>query len=316
MKTLKFDNGDLMPALGLGTWKSKPGEVKDAVYTAIKTGFRHIDCAAIYGNEKEVGEGIAKAISEGLVDRKDLWVTSKLWNSEHKIGDVVPALEKTLSDLQLNYLDLYLVHWPVAMKPGVTFPEKPEDFLSLEEAPLEKTWEGMEGAKKLGLAKHIGVSNFNIKNLRHIIAHGKVKPEMNQVELHPYLQQEELFTFCHKEGIFMTGYSPLGSTDRSEKMKKDDEPILWENDLIKEMAKKYDCTPQQFLIAWSLNRGNAVIPKSVNPDHIKSNFDAKDIKIDHEDMVKMTELDRGYRFVDGHFWTMEGNPYNLDDLWD
>jgi len=146
-----------MPALGLGTWKSDPGEVYKAVREAIKMGYRHIDCAMIYQNEAEIGQAFSDAFKDGDVKREELWITSKLWNNAHIKDDVQPALENTLKDLQLDYLDLYLIHWPVALKPGVGFPSSEDDFLSLKEVPTAVTWSGMEECKKVGLAKHIGV---------------------------------------------------------------------------------------------------------------------------------------------------------------
>ena len=316
MKTLDFDNGDKMPAIGLGTWKSAPGDVEKAVYHAIKNGYRHIDCAAIYGNEKEVGNALVRAIDEKLVSREELWITSKLWNTAHLKDDVKPALQKTLSDLQLKYLDLHLIHWPVALKPDCSFPEKPQDFLSPDEAPHYKTFNAMLDLKKEGLIKHAGVSNFNIQNLKDLIEKADEKPEMNQVELHPYLQQKELHDYSINNNIHLTAYSPLGSNDRSEKMKKEDEPILLENELINEIAKSMSATPTQILIAWSVQRGNAVIPKSVTPSRIEENINAQNIELTQSQMDKIADLDRDYRFVDGSFWTMEGSPYSMDYLWE
>jgi len=206
MDKFKFRNGDEMPALGLGTWKSNPGEVYAVVREAIKIGYRHIDCAAFYGNEPEIGQAFVDAFDAGDVKREDLWVTSKLWNNAHLKKDVRPALEKTLKDLQLDYLDLYLIHWPVALKPGVQFPSSVNDFLSLDDAPTAATWEAMEACAKNGLSKHIGVSNFSIKKIRELLDDCEIKPEVNQIELHPFHQQPEMLEFCNKENI---GYVAL-----------------------------------------------------------------------------------------------------------
>jgi len=311
---LRFEGGHTMPALGLGTWKSKQGEVKKAVYTAIKEGYRHIDCAEIYQNQKEVGEGIQQALDEGICQREDLWITSKLWNSDHKAEDVHRAVMRILDQLNLDYLDLFLIHWPIAHKSGVMMPESGDDFLSLDEVPLAETWKAMDECRAQGYTRHIGVSNFNKAHLKEIMKNGPT-PEMNQVELHPYLQQKDLHRFCLDHGINMTGYSPLGSGDRPKAMKKDNEPVLYENDTIKEIAEKNDCSPFQVLIAWGLNRGTAVIPKSTDPDHIKKNLQALETELNAEDMEKINDLDRGYRFVDGENWAMEGSPYTLEYLW-
>jgi alcohol dehydrogenase (NADP+) len=311
---LQFKGGDKMPALGLGTWKAGEGEAKKAVYTAIKEGFRHIDCAEMYQNQKEVGEGIRKALDEGICQRDDLWITSKLWNSDHKAEDVEKALKRILDQLGLDYLDLFLIHWLVAFKPGVTMPESGDDFLSPDEAPLTDTWKAMAKCQEKGLTRHIGVSNFNESHLKTVMNAGPV-PEMNQVELHPYLQQRDLHRFCLDHEINMTGYSPLGSGDRPEGMKKDDEPVLYENDVIKEIAEEKDCSPFQVLIAWGLNRGTAVIPKSTDPDHIEKNLQALEIELTAEDMEKIAELDHGYRFVDGENFAKDGSPYTLEYLW-
>ncbi len=316
MKNLTFTNGDKLPAIGLGTWKSAPGEVFNAVIEAIKAGYRHIDCAAIYGNEAEVGQAIEKVLADQVLRREDLWVTSKLWNNAHRREQVRPALENTLRDLNLDYLDLYLVHWPVVLKGEVTYPKKAGDFLSLDEVPIAETWQGMEAVLEEGLTRHIGVSNFSAKKIDRLLRTASVQPEMNQVELHPYLQQRDLLEYCNSQGIHVTAYSPLGSKDRPERLKKVDEPSLLDNPTIKEIAGKHDCTPAQVLIAWAVHRGTAVIPKSVNPKRIQENFAAKEVVLDTEDMQAIRQLDKHYRFIDGSLWAMEGNPYTLAGLWD
>ena len=309
MKTLKFKNGDHMNAIGLGTWKSEKGEVANAVKIALNNGYKHIDCAATYGNEAEVGEAFAEVFGKGDIKREDVWVTSKLWNNAHKKEDVIPALKQTLKDLQLEYLDLYLIHWPVAFKPDVSFPEKAEDFLSLEEVPLIETWKEMIKAKEQGLVKHIGVSNFSIEKLEELMNDTDHAPEMNQVELHPYLQQDKLLEFCSRNGINVTGYSPLGSGDRSDEMKADDEPSLLENPVINKIAKKHGASAGQILIKWSEQRGTAVIPKSTNEGRIKENLQSAGFQLDEDDLKEIADLDDHFRYVTGKFFEMEGNSY-------
>lgn len=316
MQYYQLANGDRIPAFGLGTWKSEPGKVYQAVQEALKIGYRHIDCAPIYRNEPEIGQGLKEALSSGIVKREELWITSKLWNNAHKEAEVIPALKQTLADLQLDYLDLFLIHWPVALKSEVILPETGSDLIPLTEIPLTETWKGMQGAKEAGLCRHIGVSNFSQQKLASLKQVSGQQPEVNQVESHPYLQQNELLAYCRSEGILITAYSPLGSNDRPEMLKKADEPSLLEHPLIQELSAKQNLTPAQLLIAWGINRGTVVIPKSVNPQRLKENFGASEIVLTEEVMRAIATLDRGYRFVDGSFWEMAGSPYTLANLWD
>ncbi|MDX1651401.1 MAG: aldo/keto reductase [Brumimicrobium sp.] len=315
MKTLKFKNGDEMPALGLGTWKSRPGEVKEAILTAIKTGYRHIDCAPIYGNEEEIGLALQHAFDAGLVKREEMWITSKLWNDSHREEHVLPALKKTLKDLKLDYLDLYLVHWPVAFEHGVTDPSGSSDFLSLEEVPLSETWRGMQKTIDEDLVRHIGVSNFKEEKIQELLEESDFIPEMNQVEMHPMLPQEDLVEFCKDRDIHLTAYSPLGSADRSEQMKQDNEPALLENETIKAIAEKHDATTAQILISWQLHRGVATIPKSTNSKRIKENFASASLKLEQADMDKINQIDYEFRFIDGSFWEEGGEEYSQKALW-
>lgn len=309
MDTLKFRNNDEMPAIGLGTWKSEKGKVQAAVETALKAGYRHIDCAAIYDNEAEIGQAFDSVFSEGKISREDVWVTSKLWNDSHRKEEVIPALKKTLKDLKLDYLDLYLIHWPVVFKHGVGFPKSNDEYLSLEEVPITETWNAMVEAKKQGLVRHIGVSNFSEKKLGDLMSHTTDIPEMNQVELHPFLQQHELMAFCQENGIHLTAYSPLGSGDRSEEMKAKGEPSLLENPVIGKIAKKHHASPGQVLIKWAVKRGTAVIPKSTSKDHIIDNLKSDQLELDDEDMKEIAQLDKHFRYVTGEFFVTKENPY-------
>lgn len=305
-----------MPALGLGTWKSEPGEIGVAIREALVAGYRHIDCARIYLNEAEIGSAFEEAFRNGVVQREELFITSKLWNDAHRPEGVKPALEQALTELRLEYLDLYLVHWPVAHKRGVLRPETAEDFISLEELPLVETWQAMEELVTSGLVRHIGVSNLSAPKLRALCAATNHAPEMNQVELHPYLQQVELIATCRELGVHVTAYSPLGSPDRPEGMKRADEPVLLEDPIVAEVAQGHGVTPGQVLIAWALARGTAVIPKTVNPARMRENFAAAKIKLGDEAMQRLASLDRHRRYVDGTFWEREGGPYTVAELWD
>ncbi|MHC4990800.1 MAG: aldo/keto reductase [Planctomycetota bacterium] len=316
MKTLSLFDGDRIPALGLGTWRSSDGRARDAVTEAIAIGYRHIDCASIYGNEAEIGTALRSVQDSGVVSREDLWITSKLWNDAHEPDHVAPALRKTLDDLQLETLDLYLIHWPVVLRHGVLGPKTPDDYLSLEDVPLIETWRAMEACQQAGLCRHIGVSNFSARKLRGIIEGATIRPAMNQVEAHPFLQQSALVAYCRSEGVLVTAYSPLGSPDRPAGMVLEQEPSLLDDPVVVEIADRRSLMPAQVLIAWAINRGTVVIPKSVNPERLRQNYQAAGVELDDADMAALARLDRHHRFVHGAFWEMKGAPYTRAGIWD
>lgn len=311
MKELIFSNGDILPAIGLGTWLSKSNEVYDAVIHAIKIGYRHIDCAYIYRNEKEIGNAVQYAINSGLVNREDLFITSKLWNSDHYPERVEVAIRKSLRDLQLDYLDLYLIHWPIAFKSGQEQARDASDLVSLDEMPIADTWNAMEKIQLKGLTKHIGVSNFNIPKLKSLLVNAIIKPEVNQIELHPYLQQDELVRFCNKNNILLTAFSPLGSRHLMNS-----EVGLTREEIIISIAQKHKCTPAQVLLAWGMQRGISVIPKSVNPTRIQENINSKIVELDNNDLIEIAGLERNLRMGKGAYCVFPDGVYTLKNIWE
>jgi len=316
MKTLSFANGDAMPLVGLGTWKANPGDVYQAVKEAVRAGYRHIDCAPIYGNEVEVGKAISESFNSELVSRDELWVTSKLWNNAHAPRDVEPALRKTLADLRLDYLDLFLVHWPVLIDRDQLYPRTGQDLISLDQIPISKTWRAMEDLVAKGLCRHIGISNFSVAKIKSLLESAEIRPEMNQIELHPYLQQKNMLQFCEEKNIHLTAYAPLGSADRPRQLKADDEPLLLEDPAVKNIAVHHSATPAQILLSWAIHRNVAVIPKSIHPERIRENLEAQTLSLSTDDLAEIDRLDRNRRYITGSFWTMEGSPYTLENLWD
>lgn len=288
-------NGKSIPVLGLGTWKSQKNIVGDAVKFAVNTaGYRHIDCASIYGNEKEIGE----ALKNTSVKREELFITSKLWNTNHRPEYVEEAVKKTLSDLHLDYLDLYLMHW------GVAFPHtdelEPVDANGravTDTVSIQETWQAMEQLVDKGLVKSIGVANFTTMMLVDILSYAKVKPVMNQIELHPYNTQTALVNFCQSEHIAVTAYSPLGHEG----------PQLFQEEIIKTLAKKYHKKPAQILLNWAVNRETIVIPKSTTPERIIENRDIFDFVFTPDEVDAISVLNKNKRFVNPVEWW--GIPY-------
>ena len=316
MKTIPLRDGTLFPAFGLGTWKPQGDDVYKAVRSALSVGYRHIDCASIYGNEDVIGRALTDAFAAGDARREGVWVTSKLWNTEHAADAVRPALEQTLAQLQLEYLDLYLMHWPVAMRPGVKMPQGPGDFVSLDEIPLATTWSAMASLREAGLTRQIGVSNFSAAKLRHLQEATGVTPAVNQVEMHPYLAQSELLAAATEMGVVLTAYSPLGTPDSGEMFGRDDPFKLLDDPVVASVAEQHTATPGQILIAWAIQRGTSVIPKSTNEGRIRENLFATDLALTDDDMTALAALDRHHRYIDGRFWCPEGSPYTLASLWD
>ena len=274
--------------LGFGTWRLAGEITAEMIEMAIKIGYRHIDCAAIYGNEKEVGKGIKNAIRHGLVKREDLFVTSKLWNTEHAPVDVAMACRQTLQDLGLEYVDLYLMHWGVGFTKGEgSHPVGNDNLIKLSFVPLTDTWRAMEKLVEENLAKSIGIANFTGPMMVDLLSYAKIKPMMNQIELHPYNAQNDLIEFCHGQGVAVTAYSSFGSNEA---------PIL-KDATIGKIAEKYERTPAQIALKWSLQKDVVVIPKSSSEQQIYENFNVADFELSDEDMKTIDALDQGKRFI-------------------
>jgi diketogulonate reductase-like aldo/keto reductase len=300
-KTLTLNNNHTMPTIGLGTWRSPKGEVKAAVkYALTEAGYTHIDCASIYGNEKEIGEAFVEVFAEGKVKREDIFITSKLWNTEHHPDNVEKACRKTLADLQLEYLDLYLVHWGIAFEHKDN-PEPVRDGMVVTEpVPTIETWKAMEQLVEKGLVKSIGVANFTTAMIVDLLSYAKIKPVINQIEIHPYNTQEDVVNYCHKKEIHVTAYSPLGSNGG-----KIERPI--KDPVVIDLAAKYQKSPAQILIRWSIQRDLVVIPKSVDTNRIAENIQVFDFELSADDMKKINDLNKNFRFVDPIDWW--GLPY-------
>ncbi len=301
---ITFNNGNKIPTLGLGTWESAPNQVGEAVRFALtKANYRHIDCALIYKNEPEIGL-VFNEILDKSIKRTDVFITSKLWNSHHRADYVEKACRKTLADLKLEYLDLYLIHWGLAFKTGDNLRPNDKNGLPITDAiSIRETWEAMENLVKKGLVKSIGVANFTTVQLVDLLTYAKIKPAMNQIEIHPYNAQQLLIDYCKNKDIAVTAYSPLGRNGAVDK----NAPKLFDEPVIASLAVKYKKTPAQILLNWGVCRGTVVIPKSINAERIAENADIFDFELTVEEQKSINALNRNYRFVDPKDWW--GVPY-------
>jgi diketogulonate reductase-like aldo/keto reductase len=303
--TLSLNNGHTIPTLGLGTWNSPKGAVKAAVeYAVLEAGYRHIDCASIYGNQKEIGEALATIFSSKKVTRDELFITSKLWNTDHDPKDVERACKQTLRDLQLEYLDLYLVHWGIAFAPGkIKEPLDKDGIIKTIPVSTQETWQAMEKLADQGLAQSIGVANFTTMMLFDLLTYARIKPVMNQIELHPYNAQRGLVAFCQRNKVAVTAYSPLGTPGGLEV----GDPKLLDDEVVTTIAKSHKKSPAQVLLKWALQRGTIAIPKSTNPERIVENMAVYDFELTADEMKELEALDRKHRFVHPIGWW--GVPY-------
>ncbi len=313
-------SGDQFPSIGLGTWKIPDDVVPGLIQDAIKIGYRHFDCACDYGNEAAVGEGIKQAIDASLCKREDLWITSKLWNTYHEAKHVRAACEKSLSDLGLDYFDLYLVHFPVALEyvdfdksypPGwFNDPDAAEPAMKPIKVPYSETWGAMQELQRAGLAKNIGVCNLNTSSLRDILSYASIPPAVNQVEIHPYLIQERLVRFCQENDIAVTAFSPFGAGSYVPLSMAGAEESMHEDATLKAIAAAHDRTTGQIALRWAVQRGTVPIPKTQTLIHLEENFRIFDFTLSEDEMTQIDDLNRNRRFNDpGHFCEAAFNTF-------
>jgi alcohol dehydrogenase (NADP+) len=318
--TMQLASGAKIPAVGFGTFGSdhvSPHEMAQAVMGAASVGYRHFDCASVYENEREIGE-IFQTILKAGVPRDELWITSKLWNDKHDENDVIPSFKKSLADLQLEYLDLYLIHWPFPNfhPPGCTVDSRSSDAKPYIHENFMKTWRQLERLVEMGLVHHIGTSNMTIPKLQLLLHDAEIKPSVNEMELHPHFQQPELFRFVVDNGILPIGYSPLGSPNRPERDRTPEDTYDLEDPVIVSIAERLGVHPAAVCLKWAVQRGQAAIPMSTKRKNYLSNLQCVTTNpLTEEDMQAIAQIDKGCRLIKGQvFLWKEGQSW--EDLWD
>ena len=313
-------SGAKMPAVGLGTFGSDnytPRQVADAVLGAAQAGYRHFDCASIYGNEKEVGEAL-QAVVAGGIPREDLWITSKVWNDHHGAGQVAESCRQSLQDLGLDYLDLFLVHWPFPNSHGKGVdahsrdphakPYVHEDYLAV--------WRQMEELVEMGLVRHIGTSNMTIPKLELLLRDARIAPAANEMELHPHFQQPELFAYVVENGLVPIGYSPIGSPSRPARDRTPDDTADIEDPVIVRIAERLGVHPATVCVKWAIQRGQVPIPFSVKRSQYLSSLQAAvSAPLTDAEMQEIAGIDKNNRLIKGHVFLWKDNQ-TWEDLWD
>jgi len=297
--------GQKMPLVGFGLWKVTRSSCADTVYNAIKAGYRLFDGAGDYGNEKEAGEGVRRALADGLVKREELFITSKLWNTFHAKEHVKTMATKQLGLWGLDYFDLFLIHFPIALKyvdPAERYP--PEWFgadgktVTLQDTPMQETYHAMEELVDAGLIKNIGISNCQGSLILDILRYARIKPQVLQVELHPYLTQEALVNFAKTHEIAITAYSSFGPQSYVELSMDQGAESLFTHDVVSSVAKKHQRTTAQVLLRWATQRGLAVVPKSNDHQRLAQNLDSEAFDLTPEDIKSISALNKNFRLND------------------
>ena len=316
----RLATGAAMPAIGLGTFGSDHAPhaaVAEAVKLAAAVGYRHFDCASVYGNEAPIGQSLEEIFASGL-DRDEVWITSKLWNDKHGEEDVIASCEKSLADLRLKYLDLYLVHWPFPNHhpPHCDVSERNPNAVPYIHENYMRTWRKMEELVDRGLVRHIGTSNMTIAKMKLVLRDVRIKPAVNEMELHPHLQQPEFFRYLRANGIEPVGYSPLGSPARPERDRTPEDTSPLEDPVIVRIAERMNVHPAAVCLKWAVQRGQTPIPFSTNRRNYLANLRAvTSDPLNGEDMHAIAQIDRNCRLIKGQVFLWKDNQ-SWEDLWD
>jgi diketogulonate reductase-like aldo/keto reductase len=312
--------GATMPAIGLGTFGSdhaSADEVAEAVRDAAMAGYRHFDCASVYGNEERIGRSFSQLFEDGL-RREELWITSKLWNDKHAEQDVIPACRKSIADLHARYLDLYLVHWPFPNfhPPGCSVDSRSPDAKPYVHENFMRTWRQMERLVDMGLVRHIGTSNMTVPKLKLVLRDARIKPAVNEMELHPHFQQPDLFDFVRANGIEPVGYCPLGSPNRPERDRTPQDTSPLDDPVIVRIAQRLGVHPAAVCLKWAVQRGQTPIPFSTNRRNYLANLNAVVSEpLTGDDMREIAAIDRNCRLIKGQVFLWKPGQ-TWEDLWD
>jgi len=316
----RLSTGAEIPAIGLGTFGSdrvSAGGIAQAVQGALAAGYRHLDCASVYGNEDRIGCALQQAFTGGL-KREELWITSKLWNDCHAEDDVIASCRKSISDLRCDYLDAYLVHWPFPNfhPPGCSVESRSTEARPYIHENFMRTWRQMEKLVDLGLARHIGTSNMTIAKLDLLLRDARIRPALNEMELHPHFQQPELFDYLRSHDIQPVGYSPLGSPARPERDRTPEDSVDMEDPVIVGIAQRLGLHPAVVCLKWAIQRGGIPIPQSANPAHYLANLHgAVSAPLPESDMQAIAAADRNCRLIKGQVFLWKAQQ-SWQDLWD